>query len=174
MNNRVDDNLIHSGANEPLVRALTAAGVRFVVVGGLAMAWHCPEREADDLDLLVEPTLENSANIAEALEGLGLTGFSNHSFARPGLQVPMKSTYYADLLTPREGSPTFPDIHAQAANAMLFNIPVRLASVSTLLAMKRQAVDSLEQERDKHIHDIELLEDHRSQRESRPRSVDTL
>jgi hypothetical protein len=90
MNNRIGDKLVHFGANEELVRALSDAGVKFVVIGGLAVAWHCPERQADDMDLLVDPSAENSARIVAALAKLRLHGFTADSFARLGLQVPLK------------------------------------------------------------------------------------
>jgi len=102
--NRIGDNLVHFGANENIIRGLVDLGARFVVIGGLAVAWHCPERQADDMDLLVEPTLENSTRVFRALARLGLTGFSAESFAHLGLQVPLKQNHYAELLTP-EPSP---------------------------------------------------------------------
>jgi len=49
--NKVGDTLIHNGANEELVRALQSEGVEFVVVRGLAVAWYCSDRQADDMDL---------------------------------------------------------------------------------------------------------------------------
>ena len=158
MNNRIGDNLVHFSANEELVRALSDAGVKFVVVGGLAVAWYCPERQADDMDLLVEPTAENSERIARALANLRIAGFFPESFARHGLQVPLKHIFYAELLTPQEDAPTFSEIEAGAADAKLFNIPVRLASVSALIEMKKRAVRSAPEQQEKHLKDIALLE----------------
>jgi hypothetical protein len=158
MSNRIGDNLVHFEANAELVRALTGSGVRFVVVGGLAVAWHCAERTADDMDLLVEPTPENSGRISRVLTRLGLSGHSSTSFAKLGLQVPLKSTYYAELLTPKEGTVSFDTANAAAVEAKLFNIPIRIASVSTLIAMKQQAATSADAQRDKHLKDIALLQ----------------
>lgn len=140
------------------MRALSDSDVKFVVVGGLAVAWHCPERQADDMDLLVDPTAENSACVAKALAQLRIVGFSADSFARPGLQVPLKGTYYAELLTPQQGSASFSEVEAEAVDAKLFNIPVRLASASSLIAMKKVAVRSAEEQREKHLKDIAFLE----------------
>lgn len=158
MNNRIGDNLVHFGANEPLVRALVDAGVRFIVIGGLAVAWHCSERQADDMDLLVDPSAENSARIAAVLTKLHLNGFSVESFARPGVQVPLKRNYYAELLTPRQDSPEFSEFEAHAVDAKLFSIPVRLASASTLIAMKKCAAQVEPAQSEKHLRDISLLE----------------
>ena len=160
MSNRIGNNLVHFGANEELVRALSNAGVRFVVVGGLAVAWYCPERQADDMDLLVEPTSENSERIALVLTKLRIVGFSPESFAKPGLQVPLKQTFHAELLTPQQEAPTFSEIEAGAVDAKLFNIPVRLASVLTLIEMKKRAVQSATEQQEKHLKDIVLLEKH--------------
>ena len=55
---RFNDNLVHWHSNEELLRALVAENVDFVLIGGLAVAWYCESRQADDLDLLVAPTSE--------------------------------------------------------------------------------------------------------------------
>lgn len=160
MSNRIGDNLVHFGGNEQLIRALDAAGARFMVVGGLAMAWHCPEREADDADLLLDPTPENSEKVANALSGLGLTNVPKTAFARLGLQVPLKNaSFYAELLTPKDGGITYAEAEGDAAYAWLFQIPVRLASVVALRRMKSHAAESaFGAERQKHLDDLKLLE----------------
>jgi hypothetical protein len=158
MTNRIDDNLMHFHANESLVRALLASGARFLVIGGLAISWHCRDRTADDMDLLVEPTAENSERIASALASLGLNGFSNHSFAMHGVQVPLKKIHYAELLTPRHGDATYSEIDADAVSAALFNMPVRLASIASLIIMKKALICSTNEQRVKHVRDITLLE----------------
>jgi hypothetical protein len=155
--NRIGDNLVHFGANEAVVRALLDAGAKYVVVGGLAVAWHCAERQADDMDLMIDPTLENSATISKALAQLGLTGFTLESFARPGLQVPLKQNYYAELLTPEPGL-SYAEVETTAVSAKLFGLPVLVASVDALLQMKRRAVAAAEGQRLKHEADIALLE----------------
>ena len=158
MNNRIGDNLFHFGANEELLRALLEEGVKLVVIGGLAIAWHCPERQADDMDLLVEPTVENSARIAKTLTKLQIAGFSSTSFSKPGLQIPLKHIYYAELLTPQQEAPSFSEVEAKAVDAKLFNLPIRLASISTLIGMKKRAIQSATEQLEKHAKDIELLE----------------
>ncbi len=162
MNNRIGNNLVHFGANEELVRALVDSGVKFVVIGGLAVAWHCPERQADDMDLLVDPSTDNSVRIATALAKLHLHGFSAESFARPGLQVPLKGKYYAELLTPTHDLPEFSVFEAQAVDAKLFSIPVRVASASMLIVMKQRAAQIDSAQSEKHLRDVSLLEGHAS------------
>lgn len=156
--NRIGDNFVHFGANEDIVRGLVGVGAKFVVVGGLAVAWHCPERQADDMDLLIEPNSESSSRVSKALSRLGLTGFSRESFARLGLQVPLKQNYYAELLTPEPTGLSYVEVESHAVAAKLFGIPVLVASRETLLQMKRRAVSSAEGQRQKHEADIALLE----------------
>ena len=49
---------------------LNAAGVRYVVVGGFALAYHGYVRATKDVDILIEPTLENARRALQALAGL--------------------------------------------------------------------------------------------------------
>lgn len=49
---------------------LNAAGVKYVVVGGFAMALHGVVRATKDVDVLIEPTLDNARRALKALEGL--------------------------------------------------------------------------------------------------------
>ena len=155
--NKVGDTLLHFGANEELVSALIGKGVEFVVVGGLAMSWYCSERQADDMDLMVNPTPENSARISSALDSLRLNGHTSASFAKPGLQVPLKTNFYAELLTPRADGPSWSELTEGSVEAKLFHLPVRLASVAALIQLKEHAVSSAEKQKEKHLKDIELL-----------------
>jgi hypothetical protein len=49
---------------------LNAAQVRYVVVGGFALALHGYPRFTKDVDILIEPTLDNATRTLKALEDL--------------------------------------------------------------------------------------------------------
>ncbi len=119
---KIGDTLIHTEANKELVRAFTANGVEFVVIGGLAVAWYCADRQADDMDLPVNPTPENSARISRAFDGLRMNGYNSDSFTKPGLQVPLKRLYYAELLTSQKDGPTYSEVAEDAVDAKLFSL----------------------------------------------------
>ena len=51
-------------------RLLNSAGVRYVIVGGFALALHGAIRATKDVDVLIEPTLDNARRALEALAGL--------------------------------------------------------------------------------------------------------
>jgi hypothetical protein len=51
-------------------RLLNAGGVRYAIVGGFALALHGAVRATKDVDVLIEPTLDNARRALEALAGL--------------------------------------------------------------------------------------------------------
>jgi len=51
-------------------RLLNDAGAKYVVVGGFAVALHGVVRATKDIDILIEPTVENARRVLHALEGL--------------------------------------------------------------------------------------------------------
>jgi len=77
---------------EPLLSVLMEHDVRFVVVGGYAVAAHGYVRATKDIDICPEPTDENLTRLAEALaeleaEPTGLDDFSSDEFdLKPDLE----------------------------------------------------------------------------------------
>lgn len=53
---------------EAFIAALNAHGVRYLVVGAHAVAFHARPRATKDLDLLIDPTPENARKTLSALE----------------------------------------------------------------------------------------------------------
>lgn len=51
-------------------RLLNEAGVRYVIVGGFALALHGAVRATKDVDVLIDPTIDNARRALEALRGL--------------------------------------------------------------------------------------------------------
>lgn len=72
-----------------LLNELTAARVRFVVVGAHAMAVHGAPRATGDLDVFVESTTTNAQRVLEALNRFGAPvhahGVTADDLARPGM-----------------------------------------------------------------------------------------
>lgn len=70
-----------------LLRALSAADARFMVVGAYALAVHGRPRATGDLDVWVDATPENATRVIRALAAFGapLAGISEADFARPGV-----------------------------------------------------------------------------------------
>jgi hypothetical protein len=74
-----------------LLRAFAAADVRFLVVGAYALAIHGRPRGTGDLDVLVDATPGNAANVMRALAAFGapLAAVSESDFATPGVTYQM-------------------------------------------------------------------------------------
>lgn len=64
----VDD---RSSDFEELLACLNARNVRAVIIGGHALAFHGHPRYTKDLDVFVDPTLENAVALLEALTDFG-------------------------------------------------------------------------------------------------------
>jgi hypothetical protein len=79
-----------------------------------------------------------------------MQGFSDSSFTKHALQVPLKQYFYAELLTPTAVGPTYSEVASTAVDAKLFNFTVRVTSPALLIRMKGQAVASVEDQRQKH------------------------
>ena len=70
-----------------LLRAFTAAEVRFLIVGAYALALHGRPRATGDLDIWVDATPENARRVMAALAKFGapLAEVSEDDFATPGV-----------------------------------------------------------------------------------------
>ena len=53
------------------IQSLNDNGVRYLVVGGYAVALHGYPRYTKDIDVWVEMTVENASNILKALDQFG-------------------------------------------------------------------------------------------------------
>lgn len=69
-----------------LLRAFSAADVRFLIVGAYALAVHGRPRATGDLDVWVDATPQNAARVIRALAAFGapVNDVSEEDFAQPG------------------------------------------------------------------------------------------
>jgi hypothetical protein len=74
-----------------LLRAFIDRNVRFLIVGAYALGVHGRPRATGDLDVWVDPTAENAANVMAALEQFGAptSQVSAEDFSRPGIVFQM-------------------------------------------------------------------------------------
>ena len=70
-----------------LLRELSAADARFLVVGAYALAHYGRPRATGDLDVWVDPTPQNAPRVMQALARFGapLSDVSESDFSRPGV-----------------------------------------------------------------------------------------
>ncbi len=70
-----------------LFAALNAAGARYLLVGGYAVAFHAEPRFTKDLDVWTEPSGANAARVHQALQAFGapLQDLTDDDLGRAGL-----------------------------------------------------------------------------------------
>jgi hypothetical protein len=70
-----------------IIRALSDAKARFIIVGAYAVNVYLDPRATGDLDIWVEPSPENAARVMSALGAFGapLTAVAESDFALPGI-----------------------------------------------------------------------------------------
>lgn len=124
------------GGNTRLLEGLWAEKVELLIVGGVAMNFHVPERAFDDLDILVNPTVENATRCLSALGKLGRHGPTPGQLAGSKKQLCLKDhEFYADILTP-DPAIDFLAEFATGHDALVNGVLVRICSKSYLRRMK--------------------------------------
>ncbi len=70
-----------------LLRALSAANARFLIVGAYAVSVHAEPRSTGDIDVWVEATPSNASRVYSALTSFGapLTELTREDLATPGI-----------------------------------------------------------------------------------------
>lgn len=123
------------------VELLTRHRVRFVIVGGHAVAVHARPRHTEDLDVFVEPTLANARRLRAALVEFG---FRDSAPPVEVLATPRKvlmigrKPYRIDVLTGIDGV-TFREAWKSRVSTPLAHGSVYVIGKSALVTNKRAA-----------------------------------
>lgn len=147
----------------PVFRALEQAGVRYVVVGGLAVVLHGSPRMTVDLDLVVDLAPEPALRAMEVLSSLGLLprlpvpagAFADEGLRRQWIEkrhLQVFSLYdpvdpFREVDVFAEAPLPFEDLFGDAEVVVADGVPVRVASLQHLITMK-QAAGRPQDERD--------------------------
>ena len=134
---------------EPMLRALVARGVDFVVIGGIAAVLHGSARLTYDLDLCFAPDPVNLSALGDVLVALDarLRGvddpvpFVPDAATLRRIEVLTLTTRLGDLdvLARPAGAPSYEGLRRRAERYDLGDFSVLVASVEDLIAMKRAA-----------------------------------
>ncbi len=121
------------------LRALNRHRVRYLLIGGYAVAFHGYPRATKDLDLWIEASPENAARVLAAIrvffgETLGL---EEGDFLSPGVIQLGYAPNRIDLVLLPKARPTFTEAYARAQEIQVKDIPVRVIGLEDLLALKR-------------------------------------
>lgn len=132
--------------------SLNSAGVAYVVIGGMAVLSHVPYRTTRDLDVLIEPSLDNARRARRAVQRWG--GFEPDFSAEEFISGDILS--FGGLLRvevhSRVPGVTWESVWERRVPGELLGVPTQFAGVDDLIAMK-QATSRL----DKDVPDLERL-----------------
>ena len=132
--------------------ALNSEGVVYVVIGGIAVLSYLPYRTTRDLDVLIEPTLDNARRARRAVERWG--GFEPDFTAEDFISGDILS--FGGLLRvefhARVPGVEWPEVWRRRVAGELLGVPTHFASVEDLIAMKEATGRT-----DKDLPDVERL-----------------
>ena len=107
------------------IESLNANDVRYLIVGGYAVAYHGYMRTTKDIDIWLEMTPENAARVVEAIEQFGLASFGLQAsdFSEPDQIVQLGyPPRRIDILTTISGV-NFDECYAARVETILDGVP---------------------------------------------------
>jgi len=142
---------------------LNTVRARYVLVGARAMQLWGTSRATQDIDILIEPTIENAERVLEALSGTGFglaTEYLPEEIAARTVTI-IGDSPRVDILT-RAWNLHWRDAAPRATTFEIEGVPIPTASIEDLIASKR--TDRLQD-----AADIEVLEEIRRLRKGEAR-----
>jgi hypothetical protein len=143
--------------------ALNKEGAAYVVIGGMAVLSQIPYRTTRDIDVLIQPTIENARKVRDAVRRWG--GFEP--------QYPPEDFISGDILSfggllrveihSRVPGVTWEKVHRGRVQGELLGVPTSFAGLDDLIAMKEAAGRP-----EKDIPDLKRLEKLRDHLRRRP------
>ena len=133
----------------PILRRLDAAGVEFVVIGGIAAVAHGSPQITQDLDIVYATGEANLGRLSNALRDLGATlrgvtddvPFVPDARALERVRVLTLDTSEGplDIMAQPDGSKGYRQLRAGSIEAIVGGVAVRVAGLDDLIAMKKAA-----------------------------------
>jgi hypothetical protein len=121
------------------IALLKSTGVRYLLVGGHAVAFHGYPRFTGDIDFFVEVSPDNAARLEQVLQafGFGGVGIGLEDFLEPGNVIQLgRPPNRIDLLTSIDGV-LFQEAWPNRVQASLDGLPVCILSKPDLLRNKQ-------------------------------------
>ncbi len=151
-----------------IIRRLNAQGVPFVVIGGFAMILHGSTRVTFDLDLFYRRSRDDAQRIAVALADLNPRPrefppdlpfiFDGQSILSSTILTLDTTMGKLDLLGAADGVPSFDELLRDSIEIEIEDVPLRIASLPHLYAMKRAANREKDQIDLAHLEALLLME----------------
>ena len=124
-----------------LLLAFNEGGVRYLIVGGLALAFHDQPRFTKRIDVWVDPTDENAMLVYRALASFGapLDKVTPEDFSKDDVVFQIGvAPLCVDVMTSITGV-AFDDAYASREKSSYGDVPVNIIGRAELIANKRAA-----------------------------------
>ncbi|MBN1441911.1 MAG: hypothetical protein JXA90_04330 [Planctomycetes bacterium] len=119
--------------------ALNREGAAYVVIGGMAVLRHIPYRTTRDIDVLIEPTIENARKVREAVKAWG--GFEPEFSAEEFISGDVLS--FGGLLRleihSRVPGASWESVRSGQVRGEILGVPADFAGLDELISMKEAA-----------------------------------
>ena len=139
---------------EELLKLFNKHEVRYCIIGSFALAFYARPRYTKDLDILVEPSLQNARKVLAALNdfGFGELALSEQDFIEPGQIIQLGyEPVRIDLITSIKGM-DFENIWSNRSFGKFGDTDTFFIGLAEFIQSKKNA-DRLQD-----IADLELLE----------------
>ncbi|HEX4696475.1 MAG TPA: nucleotidyltransferase [Candidatus Udaeobacter sp.] len=126
---------------EKLLAKLARAEVRFIIVGGVAVALNGFVRTTEDVDILLETSLENVTKLLDALKGFGeghARELCQADFTESEGAVRIIEDFPLDVFTIMRGK-RYADLIASTQTTRIDDIDVRYLNAEALIALKQDS-----------------------------------
>lgn len=136
-----------------LLKLLNEHNVKYLIVGGYALAFHGAPRFTGDIDIYVKPDSENAQHVMSALKdfGFGQTGLTEEDFLKPDKVIQLGvPPVRVDIITSISGV-TWKEAYSGAVDGKYGSIAVKYIGVDEFIKNKQKTA------RKKDIADIEAL-----------------
>ena len=126
---------------EKLLAKLARAEIRFIIVGGVAVALNGFVRTTEDVDILLETSLENVTKLLDALKGFGeghARELCQADFTESEGAVRIIEDFPLDVFTIMRGK-RYADLVASTQTTRIDDIDVRYLNAEALIALKEDS-----------------------------------
>jgi len=128
---------------EEFIAALNARGVRYLVVGGYALAFHAKPRATKDLDIYVEPTAVNARRLRAALRDFfhgTPPGYADNDLLDPDSVIQLGvAPVRIDILSHVSGLESFPAAWKRREEGTLGAVEAHYVGFDDLVRSKKAA-----------------------------------
>ena len=121
------------------IQSFNEHNVRYLIIGGYAVAFHGHPRYTKDLDVWIEPDRENAAKILKALTqfGFGTLGLTQGDFLEPDQIIQLGyAPNRIDILTTLAGV-DFENCYASKVITIIDNVPMNFINLENLKKNKK-------------------------------------